>query len=507
MLVRLDSPEYSIWKSLLEKRTGCTMQNNTPKEVIPSMWTESATQIAESLWRTQGGKIPILMALRARVWLPALLCAVSIYSGVDVRGGESTVTKATRESREAGVWSPLVIDSSPLLPAPEGYLPCVAYYYQSSSSSTGRIAVVRVPNACPQSKVNIAAFRPGLYMSESNAWTDLELPNLAPTMDLWTGAKVDFNQYDELVLSWVGHMDDTASDQQTIYARRMVSGGTWTTPINLGDQKIEDLQSFSLIDAHSGEMAVAWIDSRVKRFSGWSHPSDEGYGRAYYREWVGGKLSPVEQITEKRGKYVANGIRISTNSSGDVFAIWEQWSSKVGPQVFVAERMDASWSKPFQVSDDPINWNRYHHSYQLLPIERGRKWILWIRTQPAGSLVMTEYVKNKSGDSRELSSEVEHFAAAKDSRGRVYVAMEKRQVDEAHESADSPFDLRSIYLMHYDKGVWSEERKIAANVYRGSVNLEISPTDELILVWQEIKNDQSRLLYISKDLYPGSSGG
>ena len=471
------------------------------------MWMESATQIAECFWRTLRSQVLIAVAPRSRVWLPALLCAVSFYSDVEVRGGDSPVTKAIRESPEAGPWSPLVIDSNPLLPAPQGYLPCVTYSYESCSSNTGRIAVVRVPNACPQSNVKVATFRPGLYLSESKAWTDLELPNLAPTIDLAAGAQVTFNQYDELVLSWVGHLHDAAADQQRIYARWMVYGGTWTTPISLGDQGIEDLQSFSLIDVHSGGIAVAWIDSRVKRFSGWSHPSDEGYGRAYYREFVGAKLSPVEQITRKRGKYVANGIRISSNSSGDIFAIWEQWSSGAGPQVFFAERMDAIWSKPLQVSDDPINWNRYHHSYQLLPIERGRKWIFWIRTQPAGSLVMAEYVKIKSGDSRELSREVEHFAAAKDSRGRVYLVMEKRQADEAHESRDSPFDLRSIYLMHYDKGAWSEERKIAADVYRGSVNLEISATDELVLVWQEIRDDQSRLLYISRDLYPDSSGG
>jgi hypothetical protein len=407
------------------------------------------------------------------------------------------------------------------------YVP--AFDYIPSVSPSGQIALIRHTNLGYEWSTAVDSRRYGelfrdimtrsdrdyaqvslLLDGTGEGWQTVTLKGAGPYL-LFDEPRVLFDSDGGVYLVWVERTIEQDKWTSRLVARRWPLHDEGFPPLILSGTDRSSVLSFDGTVVSGSDLEVLWTadpdNERLRTRS--AGPQS----RVYARRLSASALGSIQRISPKRGKYDADRVKVVADVNGDIYAVWDQSSSKAGAQLFLAVRHAGEWSEAMQVSDDQPAWTKgaadsteeypipmLHVDFALASPTAGTVVVVWSSPGRTPGIYTRVYSEGRLDAIDLVSAGGVNVRAASSRDGAVHVVYQDLKDDDAAKMRDryAKLQIHHKYAINYRRwraGDWSAEEAVASSVFRDTSRIHVDSQGRIHLFWQELQDGNAALIH------------
>ena len=371
------------------------------------------------------------------------------------------------------------------------------FKYRYAVTPTGVIRVLRFPTPydVPPGPVGTGALLCG---EQNSGWHEVSLQGWDPRNGGLEDPQMVVDSNGRVIIAWESIQKGTHVSKSELLVKWQQESGTWSNAVKVTDDAATDISSYSIVSPSPSQVKVIWTDARERHFVGLSHPTDDGYDKVFARTISGLQLGSVERVTQKKGEYVTEEVKARTDSSGKIYAIWNQEETPGSSQIYLSV-LGQSWSKPYEVSEVSKN----HPFFDITTLPDGSAYIFWVKGEKSEDLYYRRFSQGKLAPGIKLAADACCPSVAVSADGAKHIIYQEKY------PWDNPTSHQEghLYYQRLGAGGWSERQEIADSVFFGSGYITIDRSDRIHIFWQQLENKVANLVHVVGTIASGDAPG
>lgn len=407
-------------------------------------------------------------------------------------------------SGEARSTTKEVLDASPVGKGDQ-YFPVL--HYKCTVRSTGEPVCVRwkLPGieveSVPRGPCAVSVYD----AASGRGWTDTTLGGCVEHEGVQLLIEPDSRA---VFLVWLARPTTIGSSPSAVLAKLLSGAGGWSDAFTLTDDGAVDITSFWAVARGGGVLEALWTDGRERHVMTWWYPVAQGYPKVFARSWSPDREGPVTRVSRK-GRQDAETVRARIGSDGNLIAIWDEMGTDEINQVYLAMQQGQRWSKPVQVSDDPVRMEvlrpgrqpeplmEGHLDHDIAVLHDGIAWVCWSRDEPSVDVACRRLEKGQLGDIVRVAEKARDVHIGAGMNGTIHLFFEQSDLftPEGSRKPVPPFHARRLMYVRGSNGVWSKPRVITDAAFVDTAMLAVDTTGRAHLYWQELSGSTVQLVH------------